>query len=245
MRLAKITKVLLLIEKDVNFPTTDLDGDTQWVPFSRTNLSASQTEISQMILKLISHRVKSIEESTSVTTIAPSGPEKITEQQEPSILDQLEAIEKQVLDRNYSEADRIQEEALKSETVTEHRDFWEPHILGIRARHGDTDALVRLKRKCTDDPSHSDAIRALANVHLSFGQFNQATALLVSHLERVPSDKRSMFTIKASKALCDDGKATEAIPLLLETLKKKAANQRTLIFIVSLHTQAGRPICLT
>ena len=44
-----------------------------------------------------------------------------------------------------------------------------------------------------------------------------------------------MFTIKASKALCDDGKATEAIPLLLETLKKKAANQRTLIFIVSLH----------
>lgn len=32
--IGKDHKVLLLIEKDVNFPTTDLDGDTQWVPLA-------------------------------------------------------------------------------------------------------------------------------------------------------------------------------------------------------------------
>lgn len=221
--IGKDRKVLLLIEKDVNFPTTDLDGDTQWVHFSRTNLSASHSEISQMILNLISHRVVSIEEPTSVATVAPSGPEKITEQQEPSFFDQLQAIKKAVLVGDYSEADRIQEEALRSETVAKERQSWEPFILGIRARRGDTDALSRLKRKCADDPRHSDAIEALANVYSSFDQFNQATDLLVSHLEKVPDDKRSMLAIKASEALCNDGKATEAISLLLENFKKESS----------------------
>ena len=87
--IGKDRKVLLLIEKNVSFPATDLDGDTQWISFSRTNLPASHSEINQMILNLISHRVVSIEESTSVTTVAPSGPEKITEQQEPTLYDQL------------------------------------------------------------------------------------------------------------------------------------------------------------
>ena len=219
--IGKDRKVLLLIEDDVNFPTSDLDGDTQWVPFSRTNLSASQTEISQMVLKLISNRVVSIEEPTSVATVAPSGPEKIIEQQEPSFFDQLQAIKNAILVGNFLEADRIQKEALGSETVTKERQFWEPIILSLRARKGDTDALARLKQKCEDDPTHSGAIEALASVYSSFGQFKQAADLLASHLEKVPDDKRSMLVIKASEALCKDGKATEAIPLLLEGLKKE------------------------
>lgn len=218
--IGKDRKILLLIEKDVNFPSSDLDGDTQWIRFNRTNLSASHSEISEMILNMIKDRVVSIEEPTSVATIAPSGPEKIPEQ-EPSLFDQLQAIKKSVLDRNYSEADRIQEEALRSETVIKERQFWEPIILGIRARNGDTDALDRLKQKCADNPSNSDAIEALANVYSSFDQFNQATDILVSHMETVPADKRSALAIQASKALCKDGKATEAISLLLEDLKKE------------------------
>ena len=221
--IGKDRKVLLLIEKDVNFPTTDLDGDTQWVRFSRTNLSMSHSEISQMILNLISHRVVSVEEPTSVATVAPSGPEESTVQQEPSLFEQLDAIEKLVLDSNYSEADRIQEQFLGSEELANERHFWEPYILAMRARNGDNDALDRLKRKCADDPSNSDAIGALANVYSSFDQFNQATDLLVSHLEMVPEDKRRMLAIQASTALCKDGKATQAIALLLENLKKESS----------------------
>ena len=129
--IGKDRKVLLLIERDVNFPTSDLDGDTQWVHFSRSNLSASQSEISQMILDLISHRVVSKEEPTSVASVAPNAPEEPIERRVPSLIEQLDAIERLVLDRNYSEADRIQENFLASETIDTERRSWEPYVLAM------------------------------------------------------------------------------------------------------------------
>lgn len=215
-------KVLLLIEDDVNFPRTDLDAYTQWIPFNRKNLSASQTEISQMILRLISQRVTSIIEPASLATVAPIGQENVAEVQKQSMFDQVKEIKEQVSSGNFREADRIQDELLEAETDAEERNYLETFLLGGRARMGDTDALDCLKRKCFDTPSDFAAIEALANVYSSFNQFNQAAELLVSHLDTVPINQRSMLAIRASQELCNDGKATQAISLLLEYLQKES-----------------------
>ena len=217
--IGKSRKVLLLIEKDVHFPTSDLDGDTQWIPFNRENLSASQTEISQMILNLISQRVTSKEEPASVATTAPGGQDQAASLQEPSFTDQLKAIKAHVLSGNLTEADRIQSEILGVQTDTKMHSFFEAYLLSVRARNNDTTALARLKQRCADDPSDFDAIEALANVYSSFDQFNQAADILVSHLDTVPINQRSILAIKASQELCNESKATEAISLLLKYLQ--------------------------
>lgn len=215
-------KVLLLIEDGVNFPTTDLDADTQWIPFNRNNLLASQTEINQMISVLLSQKVTSIVEPASLANVAPIGQENAAELQKPSVLDQLKEIKKQVLGGYFTEADRIQNELLVAETDANDSKVLETLILSMRARNNDTSALDRLKRKCVDDPSDFNAIEALSNVFSSFNQYNQATELLVSHLDTVPINQRSKLVIRASQALCNDSKATQAISLLLECLQKES-----------------------
>lgn len=215
-------KVLLLIEEGVNFPTTDLDGDTQWILFNRENLSASQTEISQMILHLISQRVTSIVEPASLATVAPIGQEIVAEVQKQSMFDQVKEIKDQVASGNFREADRIQDELLEAETDAKERNYLEIFLLGGRAHNGDTDALERLKRKCADEPRDFAAILALSDVYSSFKQFNQATELLLSHLDTVPINQRSTLAIRASQELCNDSKATQAINFLLECLQKES-----------------------
>ena len=217
-------KVLLLIEEGVNFPTTDLDADTQWIPFNRKNLSASQTEINQMISGLLSQKVTSIVEPASLATVAPIGQEKAAELKKQSMFEQVNEIREQVLSGNVREADRIQDKLLEAETDTKERNYLETFLLGVRARMGDTDALECLKHKCDSDPSDSDAIEALSDVYSSFKQFNQATELLVSHLDTVPIIQRSMLAIRASQELCNDSKATQAISLLLECLQKESGD---------------------
>lgn len=219
--IGKDRKILLLIEKDVNFPTTDLDGDTQWVLFNRENLSASQTEISQMILHLISQRVTSISESASVATSAPSDQERIVSLQEPTFTDQMKSIKEFVLNGNFTEADRIQDAIIKTETDTVLHSFLDAFLLRVRACNNDTGALTRLIQKCTIDPSDFNAVVQLASVYSSFKQPNQASQLLISHLDNVPSKRRSDLAISAATALCDDSKTTEAISLLLEQLQKE------------------------
>lgn len=218
--IGKDRKILLLIEKDVNFPTTDLDGDTQWVPFNRENLSASQTEISQMILNLISQRVTSIPESVSVATSAPSD-KKIVSLQEPTFTDQMKSIKECALSGNFTEAERIQGEMIKSMPDTEFHGFWNAFLLRIRACNNDTGALTQLVQKCTTDPSDFNAVEELATVYSSFKQHKQASQLLISHLGNVPPQQRSNLAISAAAALCEDSKTPEAISLLLEQLQKE------------------------
>ena len=112
--------------------------------------------------------------------------------------------------------------------------------LTMRARNGDNNALARLKEKCTDDPSHSDAIQALANVYSSFEQFNQAAELLTSCLETVPDEERTILAVNASIALCKDGKASEAIDLLLERHKKETIESRHVALYRELARAGGK-----
>lgn len=219
--IGKDRKILLLIEKDVNFPTTDLDGDTQWILFNRENLSASQTEISQMILHLISQRVTTISESASVATRAPSDKEINISLQEPNFIDQMESLKKYALSGNFTEADRIQGEMIKSMPDTEFHGFWDAFLLSVRACNNDTGALTQLVQRCTTDPSDFNAIEELARVYSSFKQPKQASQLLISHLDTVPPQQRSNLAISAAAALCEDSKPPEAISLLLEQLQKE------------------------
>ncbi len=219
--IGKGLKVLLLIEKGVNFPTADLDGDTQWISFNRDNLSASQTEISQMVLHLISQRVTSIAEPASAATTSPSGQEQLAAQKTPTFSEQLKNIKKHVLSGSFSEADRIQREITDSELDAKQRSSTEAFLLYFRAINSDTNALDRLKKRCAEDPSDHVALESLAGVFTSFADFNQASKLLICNLNNVPRNQRSNLAIRASQALCEDGKSNDSIPLLLESLQQE------------------------
>lgn len=219
--IGKDLKILLLIEKGVNFPTTDLDGDTQWILFNRENLSASQTEINQIILHLISQRVTSISESASVATSAPSDKEISVSMQEPNFVDQMKSLKECALSGNYTEAERIQGEMIKSLPDREFDGFWNAFLLRVRACNSDTGAQTQLTQKCTTDPSDFNAVEQLASVYSSFKQFKQASQRLISHLDNVLPQQRSTLAISAATALCEDGKTSEAISLLLEQLQKE------------------------
>ena len=219
--IGKGLKVIILKEKDVHFPQSDLDGDTQWIQFDRENMSASQNEISEMILHSISQRVTSKEEPASVAATAPSSQEHVASLQEPSFSDQLKIIKEYVFSGKFSEADRIQNEIIGAETTIKERGSLDAFLLYFRARNNDNSALDRLKQRCVDDPSDFAAIVSLADVFTSFNNFNQATKHLFSHLSTIPDNQRSALVINLSDALCSDNKATEAIPLILECLQKE------------------------
>ena len=47
-------RVLTLVEDGVQYPVSDLDGDTEWIRFSRDDVTRCQTALTQMISRLLS-----------------------------------------------------------------------------------------------------------------------------------------------------------------------------------------------
>ncbi len=229
-------KILLLVERDVHFPPSDLNADVERIPFERDKLSDIQSKLNQMILVLINERVQPVPKPASIANSSSSPPEKENEKQEPTFVDKIDAIQKAVLECNYSEADKVQEELLAVFRDKLSYNFVESHILKLRASKDDQVSLESLKKKCADNPKVAEYILALADVFIGFHQFTEATALLKSHLDSVPLDQRSLIAIKVSECLCDDGKTTQAIPFLLTCLQKES----NLVYVTSIFQEIAR-----
>lgn len=221
--LGKDRPVILLVEEGVVFPTSDLDADTEWIAFSRANLSASQTGITQMISNLIAKRVQTVPQAPAASA-APTEPE-IPNDAKITFPDQLKILKESAESQDLAKADEVQAEILGEEKEAEARSLIESFLWGYRARAGDTVALDRLTARCAQDPPDVDALFSLGSVYSSFQQYDKAAGFFLSQLQRVSEADKTTMAIKASQALRKDKKGSDAIELLLRRILSEADEQ--------------------
>jgi tetratricopeptide (TPR) repeat protein len=221
--IGKDRPVILLIEDGVVFPTSDLDADTEWIGFQRTNLPACQTSLTQMISTLVAKRVQSIVPQAPPEAVAPIGAEPSKEPAKASFREQLASLRAYAQSQRSSEADELQESIVGTHEVVEARQLLASFLLVQRAKAGESQALERLHAQVDDNPTDLGSLLDLGEVLLSFKQHDKTVKLFLSHIEQVRPDDRTAVILNASTALRDDEKADQAIDLVLSHLRTQTA----------------------
>lgn len=221
--------VILLIENGVVFPTSDLDGDTQWIAFERDKLEHCQTELTQMISNLLAKRVTALP-AVSAVVADDSKTEDQQLAQEPNKAtfgEQLEALRLAASSGQTREAERIQAEMLDDPELRD-KSLFEKFFLSERASHGDTTALQNLKKLVLDNPSDVDCLIVLADTYSSFKQYRSAIDLLRNGSVHAAPDLQTRVATRLASALRKEGKPQEAIDVLLAQLRKESDEQKRL-----------------
>ncbi len=223
--LGKDKRVILLIEEGVVFPTTDLDADTEWIPFRRENMTVSQSSLTSMINNLIGKGIPA-PAVASATTDAP--PAQMTDKSPESVKsfpEQLEALRQAASSGETAEADRIQNELVESEEDSETKKFMTTFLLADRARRGDGVALARLKTQLDQSPGDLDTLIWLANVYASFGEHEKAEELFAHSASHIDPSRKSAFAAEQATTLRRGGKLEKAIRLLRERMPNQSSDE--------------------
>lgn len=238
--LGKDRPVILLIEEGVDFPTTDLDADTEWVPFSRKEIAASQPSLTSMIANFIG---KSIPAPVSIlATITDSPPPQPTDASRvpgKSFPEQMDALRKAAAAGETDEADRIQKELVEAESDAEVQKLITIFLLTERARRGDGTALSALKTRLDEDLGDFQSLTSLSDVYASFGEYGKAQELFARSAPHIDPTLRAGFAAHEAALLRKDGKTEQAIQLLRERLSEQSAEDDRLIIWTALAYAAG------
>ena len=79
--IGKEKTVLLLIEQGVDFPTADLDADTEWIPFDRAAIAHCSSRLVSMINNLVSETLPNV----PPTAQASPPQETVPSEEQPSV----------------------------------------------------------------------------------------------------------------------------------------------------------------
>ncbi len=215
--LGKDKRVILLIEKGLAFPTTDLDADTEWIPFERENMAASYATLVSMINNLIGKGIPA-----SVVVAATDAPPAQVPDAPPapvnSFPEQLNALRKAASDGESAEADRIQDELVGSEEDPETKKLMTTFLLAERARRSDGLAMGRLNARFDQSPGDFDALISLAAVYASFGEHGKAEGIFARSASHIDPTLKITFAVHQAATLRRGGKPEEAIRMLREHL---------------------------
>jgi len=235
--IGKDRRTIVLIEEGVDFPPSDLDADTQWISFKRENLAASQSELNSMINDLIG---KDFPASASGGTATDAPPK-----QEAEVLPSTETFQElftklkaAVSAGESAEADRIQEELLKSETDPVARIRFSNFLLYDRASRGDRLALDKLKALLEQNLGDLNALGWLARVYSHFSEHHKAEQLFVRSAPHIDPTCQADFTAAHAKALRSDGKAADAIRILRESFRVSTSDDDRLVIWKALASAA-------
>ena len=219
--------VILLIEKSVVFPTSDLDGDTQWIEFERDKLEHCQSELVSMISGLLAKKVVALPAVSAI-----SADDSKTEEQKPAHApskatfgEQLNALRVAASSARIADVERIQSEILNDPQIMEKREF-ENFLLSERASHGDTAALQILKKRVSDGPSDVDALIGLAESYEAFKQYSSSIDLLRNGRTHVAPVSHARIALGLAFALRKDGKPQEAVSELLVQLRMERDEEK-------------------
>lgn len=228
--LGKHRPVILLIEEGVVFPTTDLDADTEWVPFRRKEIAASQPSLTSMISNLIGKRMPApVSISATTTDSPPPQPTDASRVPGKSFPEQMDALRKAAAAGETDEADRIQKEIVETEGDAEAQKLITIFLFEERARRGDGSALSALKTRLDVDLGDFDSLISLSNVYASFGEYGKALDLFARSASIIDPSLRAAFAIHEAALLRKDGKTEQAIQLLRERLSEQSGDNDRLI----------------
>ena len=215
--LGRSKKVLLLIERGVAYPTTDLDADTEWISFDRDSVPECSSPLVQMIANLIAEELPVV--TPSVLVAQPS--ETIIDDEHPK-----EAKERAkfgelmgLLDRKeFDRADKEFKIYLDAQPEGHFKQVLPSFYLAEKYVRGDTESLKKLKDLSLNEPENFDAITQLARCYRSFKAYGEAAKILLEGAASAPLRSKARLLRAAASDLAEDKQYDRSIQLIVELL---------------------------
>lgn len=207
--------VILLIERGVDFPTADLDADTEWIPFDRAAVAQCLVPLVQMINNLIAKMSPTSAPALPASPPAqePGSPEPPREM--PALHEFFPQVMSLVNEGRFADADdlfdgfsRDHPEALPA--------WFRYFYLAHKYLKGDTTGLQKLREIVAAEPGNADAIEELARCYRGFKAYDQAARVLLEAKERVAPEARARLLLRAAEDLARDGQSDRALAMVAD-----------------------------
>lgn len=213
--LGKGQKILLLIEQGVHFPVSDLDADTEWVPFDRTAISQCSTRLTSMIGNLISEKLPAV---PATAQVAPSEDEVPPEEQhgQPPPGRHFSRVMALLNQQQFQQADEEFERFSTLSTDPWFRYFY----LRLKSVRGHAESLQQLKTVVQSDPQNVDARMQLAQYYSYFKDYNQAVQILTDGVEAAPEEFKATVLRCAAEELAKDKQQERALKIIRDLIPR-------------------------
>jgi len=151
--LGKGKKVITLIEEGVIFPVSDLDADTQWISFSRDNISSCLIEMTEMITSLVATTIPA--SSPADAEVKPSEEQQNNSEQEqlteqPLIITFIEHLKA----KEFAEAEGIEKKVLDEIKDENEKNNSKKSLTVLKARAGHEKSIDELIQTVQKQPKN-------------------------------------------------------------------------------------------
>jgi tetratricopeptide (TPR) repeat protein len=216
-------KVLLLIETSVDFPFTDLDADTEWIPFDRSNLSEIYTRLVSMISNLISAKLPAVP-----PTIQVSPPEEVQSAEDKSEEprrgeDHLRQTLHLLKQRDFENADKEFEKLVAGAKADEGESDelkWRYNYLRLKAIRGHSASLRELENLVERQPDNVDARVSLSHYFCDFGDYSKAAQILIDGAENADMESKVKMIRDAAENLTKASQQDKALRILGDLISR-------------------------
>jgi tetratricopeptide (TPR) repeat protein len=213
--LGKGRKVLFLIEQGIEFPSTDLDADTEWIPFDRNAIPQCSNRLVAMISRLISETLPTVPPSADVLppqeTNSPEQPENM-----PPWLG-FENVMALVKSEDFQKADEEFEKFMMLEPFRSDQS-WRYFYLRLKSVKGHMASLQQLRTVVQIDPQNADARTQLAIYYRHFKDHNQAAKIFMDGAEIASVDSKPAMLRLAAQELAKDDQQEKAFKLIRDLI---------------------------
>lgn len=215
--LGKGKKVLMMIERGVDFPVADLDADTEWVPFDRSVISECSTSLVSMIGNLISENLPIVSSTSQIG--APEDSRPVEEERKESLTTSgsygiVEHLDKQ----EFEEADAAFERIKETHKEDPNFEFWPLIYLRLKAIRGHIPSIDQLKEMVETEPPNYAARFQLALYYSEFKEYGPAVKILLEKAERAPEELQGTLLRRAAQELAKDNKYERAFDVIRDLI---------------------------
>jgi tetratricopeptide (TPR) repeat protein len=238
--LAKDMKLLFLIENGVDVNAA-LQGDLEYIKFSRENPAACFKDINEIIGSLIGESP----DTTLMQTSAPP-PETKTDEIEEGQRNDTEQTQEQLFRKKFVDAygklyglicekrNIIEAEKKLDEIIQEFKDskysssFWKAKFYQLKLDAGFPEALNDMEILCKEYPDDIHPLNSLGSSYKTYGQYTKAADqyLKISRMQRSLKDKVK-YICMAADCYASDKNYDEAYKVLLKEFKNKELDTNT------------------
>jgi tetratricopeptide (TPR) repeat protein len=222
-------RVVLLIEEGVQFPTSNLDADREWISFRREAIQNIAPRLSALINHLIAERLPVVPAAVAPVSApeAPAPTEKddaLASRESSSLFeDILELVEKDPS----VETDRAFDERVRALEDGQFK-LWVPYFfLSRKAIKGDKSSLEKLSATVNGEPGNVAARSNLASYHEHFDQPLEAARILLENLPAASPGGQARLMRQAAHALSKAQAHDRAIAVLGDLIKQQGGSAAT------------------
>jgi tetratricopeptide (TPR) repeat protein len=222
--LGKGMKIIFITEEGIE-PVGGLQGNLEYIPFNRKNITQSFSKLNESITSLLATDTVSTQKETKDIP-----PEDIYKKSESEKRDGEKSTLFGKLLRSIKENNEEDEKAAIKEMLRGDSDEYKQvetkgFYYWLRYSHGKKDILDDLVKLSKGNPNHPNPHIWLGRLYEEYKQFDKACEQFISASELTSNDsEKTTFICKAAKTLMEDGKPHDAQKIIIKRLRTISDN---------------------